>query len=141
MVGDGSVTANFQRAGVGDVIQGEEGDDLLAWGFKAADGKTQYYLTSKILKFVPGNLLVSGWKNVAWNLAVDPDHITNLEFTLILTFKKNIAGAEIQIAHANLPDYEVHIAETGEVEPLSTIVNTHWALQYWEPMKKYSAAR
>jgi hypothetical protein len=24
-----------------------------------------------------------------------------------------------------------------ELEPLSYIIDTHWGLQYWEPMKKY----
>ena len=41
------------------------------------------------------------------------------------------------MVHVNVPDYEVYIPETGETEPLTTIVNTHWGLQYWEPMKKY----
>jgi uncharacterized protein YndB with AHSA1/START domain len=137
MVGDGKVIATFHRPDVGDVAHGEEGDELRAWGYTDPDGNTHYYLTSKILKLVPGKLIVSTWKNAAWNLAVDLSRITDLESTLILTFKKNIAGAEIQMIHINVPDYEVHIPETGEAEPLSTIVNTHWGLQYWEPMKRY----
>jgi len=70
-------------------------------------------------------------------LATDANKITALESTLILTFKNNFAGAEIQMVHVNVPDYEVYIPETGEAEPLTTIVNTHWGLQYWEPMKRY----
>ena len=137
MVGDGKVIATFHRPDVGDVDKGEEGDELRAWGFTASDGTTQYYLISTILKLVPGKLIVSSWRNAAWNLATTPNNITDLESTLILTFKKNIAGAEIQMVHVNVPDYEVYIPETGETEPLTTIVNTHWGLQYWEPMKRY----
>jgi hypothetical protein len=46
-------------------------------------------------------------------------------------------GAEIQMAHINVPEYEVHIPDTGETGPLRAIVNTHWGMLYWEPMKRY----
>ncbi len=62
---------------------------------------------------------------------------TDLDSTVVLTFNKNIAGTEIQLVQVNVPDYKVSVPETGEVGSLSSIVNTHWNLLYWEPMKKY----
>ncbi len=35
----------------------------------------------------------------------------------------------------------VKIPETGEIGPLSQIVNTHWSLLYWEPMRHHFAPR
>jgi hypothetical protein len=97
----------------------------------------QHNLRATILSLVPGKLIVQRWKNIPWTLATNPALITDLESTLVLTFKKTAFGAEIQMVHVNVPDYEVHIVQTGETAPLNTIVGTHWGLQYWEPMKKY----
>jgi hypothetical protein len=30
-----------------------------------------------------------------------------------------------------------NVPETGEIGALSSIVNTHWSLLYWEPMRAY----
>ena len=38
---------------------------------------------------------------------------------------------------SNVPDYKVNVPETGEIGALSSIVNTHWSLLYWEPMRAY----
>lgn len=141
MTSQGDVIATYHRPGVSDVPTGEAGDELRAWGFTAPDGQLQYFLTATILRLVPGKLVVMSWKNLGWNMATNPENFTGLESTLVLTFKKTIFGAEIQMVHANVPDYEVHIPDTGETLPLSTIINTHWGLQYWEPMKKYFAAK
>jgi hypothetical protein len=54
-----------------------------------------------------------------------------------LRFAENVAGAEIQLVQVGVPDYKVHIPPTGETGPLSQIVNTHWNLLYWEPMRGY----
>jgi uncharacterized protein YndB with AHSA1/START domain len=139
MTSQGDVIATYNRPGVGDVATGEVGDELRAWGFTAPDGSLQYFLTGTILRLVPGKLVVMSWKNLAWNMATNPANCTDLESTLVLTFKPTILGSEIQMVHANVPDYEVHVPDTGEVLPLSTLINTHWGLQYWEPMKKYFA--
>lgn len=137
MTSQGDVIAGYHRPGVGDVPTGAVGDELRAWGFKDSEGNMVHNLKATILQLVPGKLAVMTWKNLPWNLATNPALITDLESTLVLTFKKTAFGSEIQMVHINVPDYEVHIPDTGETGPLNTIVNTHWGLQYWEPMKKY----
>ncbi len=72
-----------------------------------------------------------------WNFALDPSEITDLDSMVVLTFQKNLVGVEIQLVQVNVPDYKVSVPETGEIGPLSSIVNTHWSLLYWEPMKRY----
>ena len=56
---------------------------------------------------------------------------------LVLEFRATAFGSEIHIAHINVPDYEVFIEQTGEKDALGNIINTHWGLQYWEPMQEY----
>ena len=70
-------------------------------------------------------------------LATNKDLVTDLPSTLVLRFKATAFGSEIQMAHINVPDYEVFIEQTGEKDTLGKIINTHWGLQYWEPMQKY----
>jgi hypothetical protein len=82
-------------------------------------------------------VIVLTWKNMVWNFALDPSEVTDLDSTVVLTFRKNLAGAEIQLVQANVPDYKVSVPETGEIGSLSSIVNTHWSLLYWEPMRRY----
>ena len=48
-----------------------------------------------------------------------------------------MAGTEVRLVQSNVPAYRVRIPETGEIGPLSEIVNTHWSLLYWEPMRTY----
>jgi hypothetical protein len=77
------------------------------------------------------------WKNKVWDLALDPGDVTDLASTVVLTFVSNFAGAEIRLSQINVPAYKVHVPDTGETGPLSEIVNTHWSLLYWDPMKRY----
>ena len=133
----GSRPASFFRPGEGEVAHGKEGDELRAFGFTGPDGRAQFSLTAKILQLVPEKLIVLTWKNIVWNLALDPGEVTDLASTVVLTFRKTIVGAEIQLVQANVPDYKVSVPDTGEVGPLSSIVNTHWSLLYWEPMRSY----
>jgi hypothetical protein len=133
----GSRPACFLRHSEGEVAYGQEGDELRAFGFTDADGQAQFSLTAKILQLVPGKVIVLTWKNMVWNFALDPSEITDLDSTVILTFRKNFAGAEIQLVQVNIPDYKVSVPETGEIGSLSSIVNTHWSILYWEPMKSY----
>jgi hypothetical protein len=137
----GSLGAVYLRPGEGAVAQGKVGDILRAFAAPGPDGETQYSVNARILELVPGRLIVMAWKNRVWNEALDPSEVTDLDSTLVLTFKKNLAGAEIQLVQANVPDYKVRIAEAGEEGPLSAIVNTHWNLLYWEPMRKYFQAK
>ncbi len=92
----GSRPAFFSRPSVGEVVQGQEGDELRAFGFTGPDGQPQFSLHARILQLVPGKLIVLTWK-----------------------------------------DYKVSVPETGEIGALSSIVNTHWSLLYWEPMRAY----
>jgi uncharacterized protein YndB with AHSA1/START domain len=133
----GSRPAFFFRPGDGEVASGKEGDELHAFGFTGPDGQTQFSLTAKILQLVPGKVIVLTWKNMVWNFALDQGEVTDLDSTVILTFQKNLAGAEIQLVQVNVPDYTVSVPETGESGSLRSIVNTHWSLLYWEPMKQY----
>ncbi|MGH2497844.1 MAG: SRPBCC domain-containing protein [Ktedonobacteraceae bacterium] len=137
----GSRPASFFRPGEGAVAHGKEGDELCAFDFTGPDGQTQFSLTAKVLQLVPEKLIVLTWKNIVWNLALDPGEVTDLDSTVVLTFQKNIAGAEIQLVQVNVPDYKVSVPETGEIGSLSSIVNTHWSLLYWEPMRKYFQKR
>jgi hypothetical protein len=136
---DGSQAATFHRHGVGDVDRGELGDELRAFGMPDADGVVQYALRARTLALVPGREIVMSWKNKAWNLAVDADEITDLASIVVLTFVDNFAGAEIRLSQVNVPRYRVHIPDTGETGSLHDIVNTHWSLLYWEPMRGYFA--
>ncbi|MDP4263369.1 MAG: SRPBCC domain-containing protein [Bacteroidota bacterium] len=137
MTTSGVEATSYYRPGTGNVEVGEAGDELRAWSFKDENGTIRHNLRATILSLVPGKLIVQRWKNIPWTLATNPGLVTDLESTLVLTFKKTAFGAEIQMVHVNVPDYEVYIKETGEIAPLYTIVGTHWGLQYWEPMKKY----
>ncbi|HKB62598.1 MAG TPA: nuclear transport factor 2 family protein [Burkholderiales bacterium] len=137
MTMDGTHPSTFYRPSVGNVSRGQEGDDLRAVGLKGPDGKLQYAVQAKILKLVPGKLIVMSWKNWVWKLAVNPADVTDFESTVVLTFRKNVAGAEVQLVQANVPDYTVRIPDPEETGPLSSLVNAHWSLVYWEPMKRY----
>lgn len=133
--------AIFFRPGEGVVAHGEEGDELRAFGYLGFDGQTQFSLTARIVHLVPEKLIVLTWKNQVWNYALDHSEVTDLDSTVILTFHENLAGAEIQLVQVNVPDYTVHVPETGETGSLRSIVNTHWNLLYWEPMRRYFQQR
>ncbi len=133
----GNRPASFFRPPRGEVAHGQEGDELRAFGFTGPDGQPQFSLHARMLQLVPGTLIVLTWKNMGWTYALDPSEITDLDSTVVLTFKKNLTGAEIQLVQANVPDYKVRVPETGEIGALSSIVNTHWSLLYWEPMRAH----
>lgn len=137
MTADGRRVAVFYRPSEGEVAHGREGDELRAFGFTGPDGKTQFALTATVLRLAPGKVIVLAWKNQAWTFALNPHEVTDLDSTVILTFKENLTGAEIQLVQVNVPEYKVRLPDTGEVGSLHSIVNTHWNLLYWEPMKKY----
>jgi uncharacterized protein YndB with AHSA1/START domain len=84
----GSRPAFFFRPSVGEVAHGQEGDELRAFGFTDPDGQPQYSLHARILQLVPGKLIVLTWKTMVWNYALDPSEITDLDSTVVLTFKK-----------------------------------------------------
>ena len=137
MTADGRRAATFYRPSKGDVDHGEVGDELRAFGSSKPGEKVQYGLTAKVLNLVPAKVIVLSWKTFGWNMALDPSDVTDLESTVVLTFRRNAAGTEVQLVQVNVPDYKVKLPATGEVGPLSAIVNTHWNLLYWDPMRKY----
>jgi hypothetical protein len=137
MTADGTMVTTFHRKSAGDVAIGRKGDGFRAFGVPGPGGKIEYQLTGEIFELVSDRLIVQSWKTLTWGLAVNPSEITDLASTLILTFRDNAAGAEIRLEQANIPDYTVSVPETGEVGPLSQLVNTHWSLLYWEPMHRY----
>lgn len=137
MTADGTQVATFHRPSKGDVPTGQVGDELRAFGIPGPDGQTLYSLIANVLALVPDRLIVLSWKNKAWRLALDPSDVSDVASTVTLAFRDNFAGAEICLEQANVPNYKVSIPESGEVGALSQIVNTHWSLLYWEPMRRY----
>jgi hypothetical protein len=133
----GARPATFRRPGHGDVPYGNEGDELVAFGAQSEDGDIIYSLSARILRLAPKRLIVLSWRNMAWDQALDPDETSDLASTVELTFAANFAGAEVRLIQGNVPGYRVRIPDTGEVGPLEQIVNTHWSVLYWDPMRKY----
>jgi hypothetical protein len=138
MTVDGTQAATFRR-GSRNAAKGGVGDELLAFGLPGPGGKMVYSLSATVLQSVPDRLIVLSWRNKAWDLSVEPGETVGLPSTVVLTFRDNFAGAEIGLDQANVPSYKVKVPETGEVGPLSQIVNTHWSVLYWEPMRHYFA--
>jgi hypothetical protein len=138
MTVDGTQAATYRR-GSADVATAAVGDDLRAFGLRGAEGAIVYSLHATVLELVADRRIVLSWRNKAWDCAVDPADTSDLSSIVVLTFRDNFAGAEIRLDQTNLPDYKVRIPDTGEVGPLSQIVNTHWSLLYWEPMRRYFA--
>jgi hypothetical protein len=135
---DGTYAATYRRRGV-DVDIGAVGDELRAIGPPADDGTVQYSVSARVLELVADRLIVLLWKNKAWDLAVEPGEVTDLPSTLVLTFASNFMGAEIHLSQTNIPSYQVQIPKTGEIGPLSEIVDRHWNILYWDPMRQYFA--
>ena len=135
--GEGEDKTTWFRPGKGNILTAQVGDELRCWGFKDQKGEQVYNLKATILELVPGSLIVQTWKNIPFTLATDKSLVTDMPSTLVLSFRKTAFGSEIRMAHINVPDYEVFIEQTGEKDALGNIINTHWGLQYWEPMQKY----
>ena len=138
MTVDGTYAATYRQRG-DDVDTGAVGDELWVVGPAAEDGNVQYSVSARVLELVPDLLIVLSWKNKAWDLAVEPSEVTDLPSTLVLTFTGNFMSAEIRLSQTNIPSYQVRIPETGEIGPLSEIVDRHWNILYWDPMRQYFA--
>jgi len=135
--GEGEDKTTWFRPGKGNVANAQPGDELRCWGFRDEKGNQAYNLKATILEIVPNRLIVQTWKNLPFTMATNKELVTVLPSTLVLKFRTTVFGSEIQMAHINVPDYEVFIEQTGEKDALGNIINTHWGLQYWEPMQKY----
>lgn len=86
--------------------------------FTAFDGMLQ----GKNLLVVPKRMIVQAWRAKHWKPA-DPDSI------LILTFSKAPGGGQIDLVHANVPEYDHRGVRKG------------WPKYYWKPWKAYLARR
>jgi uncharacterized protein YndB with AHSA1/START domain len=139
MTADGRQQVTYQRPDGSTADGPQAGDRLLAFGQPAGDGSVEYRLTARLLELVPGERIVMAWRSAAWDAAVSATPAT-ADSVVVLRFAPNIADAEIRLDQAGVPGYEVHLPDTGERGPLESIVNTHWNLLYWEPMRQYFSA-
>lgn len=86
--------------------------------FRAFDGA----LTGRILQTVPGRLIVQAWRS-------RPFHKDDLDSTLVLRFTPCGEKGRIDLTHVNVPDHDYK----G--------VNNGWKQYYWNPWRKFLAAR
>lgn len=130
----------FRPSTKAEVPVGAEGDEWHAFGVQGKDGKLQYLIGGRFLRLVPGKEIVTTWRSAGWADAEHPNG-PDLESILILTFKKNYAGAEIQLVQVDVPDDVAVDPATSEPTSETSHVNTNWYYRYWEPMHKYFAAQ
>ena len=127
----------YRPSSKAEVATGQEGDELHAFGMAGADGKLRYLIQGRILRLIPGHVIVMSWRALTWNL---PEDAPVPESELVLTFRKTPQGAEIRLVQVNVPDLSGgSAAGDGDTEP--DAVNTNWYYRYWEPMHKYFAAQ
>ena len=82
--------------------------------FSAFDG----IITGKILALVPGRMIVQSWRARHWKK-------TDLDSVLVLTFSKTEKGAQVDLAHANVPAHDHEGVTQG------------WKKYYWAPWRAY----
>jgi hypothetical protein len=136
MTADGRQRVSYQRPDGSPVGVPQAGDLLLAFGQPAGGGAVEYRLTARLLELLPMERIVMAWRTAAWDAAVGAASATT-DSVVVLRFAPTMAGAEILLDQAGVPAYEVYLPDTGERGPLESIVNTHWNLLYWEPMRHY----
>ena len=139
MIADGRQRVSYQRPDGSPADGPQAGDRLLAFGQPTGDGTVEYRLTACLLDLVTGERIVMAWRTAAWDAAIGAAPATT-DSVVILRFAPTMAGAEILLDQAGVPAYEVYLPDTGERGPLESIVNTHWNLLYWEPMRRYFGA-
>lgn len=104
-------------------------------------------LNARVLDMSSGkdvHSITMAWWNFGWVSAIDPADLTvegrgAPDSTLVLTFRNTLRGAQIELVQVNVPDFKVRIPnpdKTEEIGPLSTIVNTHWNLLYWDGFRR-----
>jgi activator of HSP90 ATPase len=79
-------------------------------------------ILGKTLVLIPNRMIVQTWRSSEWKKA-DPDSI------LVVTFEKSAGGAQVDVVHVGVPDYDQDGVTKG------------WVKFYWEPWKVYLAAR
>jgi len=134
MTGDGTAQVTFERPDGTVTDAPAVGDRLLAFGAANPDGTITYRLTATVLDLTPNERIVMSWRTAAWEAATTPAEIDPHGTSIVvLRFTANLAGAEIRLDQSGVPNFAVHLPDTGEDGPLETIVNTHWNVLYWEP--------
>ena len=80
-------------------------------------------ILGKNLFLIPDRMVVQTWRSSEWKKA-DPDSI------LVASFEKSAnGGAQVELVHVGVPEYDHEGVTKG------------WVKFYWEPWKKYLAAR
>jgi activator of HSP90 ATPase len=77
-------------------------------------------ITGKILAIVPNRMIVQVWRAKHWKK-------TDLDSTLVLTFRETKQGAQIDLVHVNVPEHDHKGVGNG------------WVKYYWKPWKVYLA--
>jgi activator of HSP90 ATPase len=80
-------------------------------------------ILGKNLLLIPNRMIVQTWRSAEWKKA-DPDSI------LVASFEKSASGgAQAELVHVGVPKYDHDGVTKG------------WVKFYWEPWRKYFAAR
>jgi activator of HSP90 ATPase len=80
-------------------------------------------ILGKNLFLIPDRMVVQTWRSSEWKKA-DPDSI------LVASFEKSAnGGGQVELVHVGVPEYDHEGVTKG------------WVKFYWEPWKKYLAAR
>lgn len=79
-------------------------------------------LTGTILQLVPNKLIVQSWRSVEFKK-------TDLDSTLILTFRRKAKACELHLVHINVPPQDFHGVTEG------------WPKYYWNPLRAYLKAK
>jgi hypothetical protein len=137
MTGNGTAQVTFEHPDGTPTDTPAAGDRLLAFGSPNPDGTISYRLTATLLDLVSSERIVMSWRTAAWEAATSPAEADPQGTSIVvLHFVANPAGAEIRLDQSGVPGFTVHLPDTGERGPLEAIVNTHWNLLYWEPMRR-----
>lgn len=91
----------------------KEGAAFTAWNGK---------LRGKNLLIIPNRLVMQAWRATHWP-ASDPDSM------LLLRFREAPGGGQVDLLHVNVPDHDHKGVTQG------------WKKYYWQPWKKYIAAK
>ncbi len=79
-------------------------------------------LTGTILQTVPNKLIVQSWRASHWNKS-------DLDSTLVLSFRPDPKGGRIHLVHVNVADHDYDDVKVG------------WRIYYWTPWRKYLARK
>jgi uncharacterized protein YndB with AHSA1/START domain len=75
-------------------------------------------LTGTILQTVPNKLIVQSWRASHWKKS-------DLDSTLVLSFRPDPKGGRIHLVHVNVPDHDYEGVKEG------------WRIYYWKPWRDY----